>query len=289
MRRMIDTNIWEDATVEELPTMAKLLWVYVLTSPRGNLAGCFELTMRRVSIDTGMDAGQARDAMRELCDAGLVSYSEATSEVLVRNWFKHNWSNSPKLLKPLAEAIHEVKDNAFRAYLADAYEKRAGKEYPYGIDTIPIEDDTVPIGSKAQVKYTADTLSIEHGYSPISISISNTKEEPKGVRGSGEGGADPAVAEAAEEIVAYLNARIGTHYKPKSKGTLKHVSARLREGYTVDDFRTVIDKKCADWRNDPRMAPYLRPETLFGPKFEGYLNEIEIRGGVADGRYDKYR
>ena len=101
--------------------------------------------------------------------------------------------------------------------------------------------------------------------------------------------ADPAVAEAAGEIVAYLNARIGTRYKPKSKGTLKHVSARLREGYTVDDFKTVIDKKCADWRNDPRMAPYLRPETLFGPKFEGYLNEIEIRGGVADGRYDKYR
>ena len=100
---------------------------------------------------------------------------------------------------------------------------------------------------------------------------------------------DPAVETAAEEIVAYLNARIGTRYKPKSKGTLKHVSARLREGYTVDDFKTVIDKKCADWRNDPRMAPYLRPETLFGPKFEGYLNEIEIRGGVADGRYDKYR
>lgn len=287
MRRMVDTNIWEDAKVEELPMTAKLLWVYVLTSPRGNLAGCYELTMRRVSIDTGLTAEQAREAMRELCGAGLASYSDETCEVLVHNWFKHNWSNSPKLLKPLAEAICAVKDKRFADYLVTAYENRAGKEFPYAIDTVQNTTDTVSIPLKPKVEYPVDTLSIEHEYSPISISTTNPKEDPKGVGGSGEGGTDPAVAEAAEEIVAYLNAKLGTSYKPKSKGTLKHVSARLRDGFTVADFKTVIDKKAAAWMGTD-MAPYLRPETLFGGKFEGYLNEITKEAG-KDARFDKYR
>jgi hypothetical protein len=46
----------------------------------------------------------------------------------------------------------------------------------------------------------------------------------------------------------------------------------LAEGFTIDDFKTVIDKKCAEWLGDSKMEPYLRPETLFGTKFESYLN-----------------
>ena len=47
----------------------------------------------------------------------------------------------------------------------------------------------------------------------------------------------------------------------------------MNDGYTVDDFKTVIYKKAKQWKNDARMCQYLRPETLFGSKFEGYLNE----------------
>jgi len=47
----------------------------------------------------------------------------------------------------------------------------------------------------------------------------------------------------------------------------------MKEGFCVEDFQTVIDKKTAMWKNDTKMVGFLRPETLFGPKFEGYLNE----------------
>ena len=73
-------------------------------------------------------------------------------------------------------------------------------------------------------------------------------------------------------IVEYLNKKAGTRYKPTSKETQKHINARLAEGYTVDDFVQVIDKKCAAWKGDAKMEEYLRPSTLFGTKFEGYLN-----------------
>lgn len=50
----------------------------------------------------------------------------------------------------------------------------------------------------------------------------------------------------------------------------------MSEGFNVDDFKAVIDKKCADWLKTD-MEKYLRPETLFGTKFEGYLNEKQGR------------
>lgn len=90
-------------------------------------------------------------------------------------------------------------------------------------------------------------------------------DEPKGSVTNG-------YIQPVTEIVDYMNQKLGTHYKPKSQGTQKHIVARLKEGYSVEDFRKVIDKKCAQWMGSS-MAKYLRPETLFGSKFEGYLNE----------------
>lgn len=78
--------------------------------------------------------------------------------------------------------------------------------------------------------------------------------------------------EEAKQVIDYLNNRIGSHYR-HSDSSLKHVLARLHDGFTVADCRVVIDKKAAEWQNDPKMAQYLRPETLFGSKFENYLNQ----------------
>lgn len=75
-----------------------------------------------------------------------------------------------------------------------------------------------------------------------------------------------------EEIVEHLNQCAGTHYKATTANTRKLIKARLKEGFTVDEIKLVIDKKCADWLHKPTMVEYLRPETLFGPKFESYLN-----------------
>ena len=74
------------------------------------------------------------------------------------------------------------------------------------------------------------------------------------------------------EIISYLNEKAGTKFKFSTAKTRSVIHARLSEGFKVDDFKTVIDKKCAEWIGDPKMEKYLRPETLFGTKFEGYLN-----------------
>ena len=78
--------------------------------------------------------------------------------------------------------------------------------------------------------------------------------------------------ELYSEIVSYLNKKAGTKYRPSTPKTQALIRARESEGFSLDDFKIVIDKKCAEWIGDERMEQYLRPETLFGTKFEAYLN-----------------
>ena len=74
------------------------------------------------------------------------------------------------------------------------------------------------------------------------------------------------------EIVAYLNNKAGTSF-PDSKDTRRHIRARWEEGFRLEDFKAVIDKKVDEWRTDAKMAPFIRPLTLFSTKFESYLNQ----------------
>lgn len=74
------------------------------------------------------------------------------------------------------------------------------------------------------------------------------------------------------EIIDYLNKKLGSTYRATTKATQQHINARLAEGFTVEDFKRVIDNQCAKWKSDAKMAQYLRPATLFGAKFESYLN-----------------
>lgn len=73
-------------------------------------------------------------------------------------------------------------------------------------------------------------------------------------------------------IVDDLNRVVGTNYRSSSQKTRRLIKARWTEGFRLDDFQQVIAKKAKEWMGTD-MAKYLRPETLFGTKFEGYLNQ----------------
>ena len=74
-----------------------------------------------------------------------------------------------------------------------------------------------------------------------------------------------------QRVIDYLNEKTGKNYKAKSY--VKIIIARFNDGFTEKDFFKVIDNKVSDWGNNEKMAPYLRPQTLFGNKFDSYLNQ----------------
>jgi uncharacterized phage protein (TIGR02220 family) len=93
-------------------------------------------------------------------------------------------------------------------------------------------------------------------------------------------GQDPTSPIPFSEIINYLNEKIGTNYKASTKATKTKINARWQEGFKLDDFKRVIDCKAAAWQYDTKMNQYLRPETLFGTKFESYLNACKSQPDV---------
>jgi uncharacterized phage protein (TIGR02220 family) len=77
-------------------------------------------------------------------------------------------------------------------------------------------------------------------------------------------------------VVDYLNEKCGTDYRTTTKKTRDLITARAKEGFGLHDFHKVIDKKVAAWGDDDKMKIFLRPITLFGTKFESYLNEKKV-------------
>lgn len=78
--------------------------------------------------------------------------------------------------------------------------------------------------------------------------------------------------EEIKGIIEYLNIKSNSHYKYSTDKTQTLIKARIKDGFTLDDFKIVIDKKCEEWLGTD-FEKFLRPETLFSNKFEGYLNQ----------------
>lgn len=80
------------------------------------------------------------------------------------------------------------------------------------------------------------------------------------------------IKEKVNSIINYLNLKAGAMYKATNSKTINLVKSKLKDGFTVDDFKTVIDKKVKAWKGT-LFEQYLTPFTLFGDKFEIYLNQ----------------
>lgn len=102
---------------------------------------------------------------------------------------------------------------------------------------------------------------------------------------------NPALQDICYQVVKYLNKKTFKNFKPESKKTVDLIKLRLSEGYTLDDFYTVIDKMTQCWLSNGRLEEYLRPITLFGDKFEEYLegnwerNEVDWSSQYYDTVY----
>jgi len=89
------------------------------------------------------------------------------------------------------------------------------------------------------------------------------------------------------KIVDFLNECTGKSFKPNSKVAIKNINDRLKEGYTLDDFIKVISVKATKWLGT-KWEDYLTPSTLFGNKFDSYLNEkINIEKTKQDNAYEQ--
>ena len=230
--RTIQMSFWTDTkVVDSFSPEDKYFYLYLMTNPHTNLAGCYEVSMKQVADETGY----AKETVEKLIERmeethKVIRYSKTTKEILILNWSKYNWTKSADFQKPLLREIDAVKDAGFKAYLEESID---------GLGTV--------LGrSKDPVGTTVTVTDIDNEF----ISL-------------------------FKQIIDYLNTKAKTRYKYTSDKYKKAVHARVEEGFTLTDFQEVIDKKCAEWIGT-EWEKFLRPETLFGTKFEGYLNQRSV-------------
>lgn len=149
--------------------------------------------------------------------------------------------------------------------------ERNGNVYGKNIYTINHEIQIIEKqDSRCSENESAENESAENlSTNSNSININNINNNNKEYKDIGQVAPDRP---PYNEIIDYLNVKTGKAYRWQGKATQSHINARFAEGYTVEDFKKVIDNKAAEWK-DGKMEQYLRPETLFGTKFEGYLNQ----------------
>lgn len=114
------------------------------------------------------------------------------------------------------------------------------------------------------------------------------KEKVKDINNNMSGKPDGTyLMPTVQEVVNYLNQKAGTHYRVNVRQTVDKIKARLNDGFTVDDFKKVIDIKTAEWTGT-EWQKFIRPETLFGAKFESYLNQKPAQKKSAAGQFANF-
>lgn len=165
--RTIQLSFWTDSKViDEFTPEDKYFYLYLMTNPHTNLCGCYELSTKAASDDTGY----TKDTIERLIDRferihKVICYSKETKEVLIVNWSKYNWTESPKFRVALSAEIEKVKNNSFKAFLTDLFSGNDTVSIPYGYgsDTSVTVTDTV---------YVIDSVSDKSNIPPTKEDIS---------------------------------------------------------------------------------------------------------------------
>lgn len=136
--RNISMDFWTDSkVVDDFTPEDRYFHIYVLTNPHTNLCGCYEVSLKQIANETGYNT----DTVLRLLDRfqnvhQTLEYCKETKEILILNWFKYNWTSSPKLDKPLLKDIEAIKNDKFRNYVGGLYNQREPLiPYIYPIDT----------------------------------------------------------------------------------------------------------------------------------------------------------
>ncbi|KWZ77961.1 conserved phage C-terminal domain-containing protein [Anaerococcus tetradius] len=136
----------------------------------------------------------------------------------------------------------------------------------------PIDENVYTLSTKTSIPYRQNSLDpIDENVEENNTRYINTSINKNNIYSRAEEKSDSFIS----EVVDYLNKKSDKNFKSNTNKTISLINARRKEGYTLGDFKKVIDTKTKQWQNDSRMNEYLRPETLFGNKFESYLQQYE--------------
>ena len=213
-----------------------------------------ELTKRQIADDMGMAEQHIGKNINRMINKNIIIVKDNCYQF---NEHYEKWKNLPNRL-----VLNDKK-----------LTKKVSKTNQKGYKNLP--NRLVKLTKKVSLDMpnnTGDSIKnkdLKGGEQPFKKTLKDNKETLKGEK-----------KKLYSEIIKYLNQKTGAHYKVNTPETIKHINARLEEGFILENFKYVIDVKCAEWKgkfnkDGKNMEDFLRPITLFGTKFESYLNQAK--------------
>lgn len=245
--------------------------------------GYFYTTYDMIEEYTGLTIYQAREAINKLLKFKLID--KVKKGMPSRNYFKiiSNFDNLIKIIEDDKNTVNEIKssptnrENPYQQVEKTNLNKwgkstsTSGESQPEQVEKT-YSSNNITNKSSSSNTITSNKSTIKQD---TLINIDNKKENKR---------ENKEFEIFVENILEYLNKVAGTRYKSSTQLYRKHIKARLRENYTLDDFKHVIDVKVVEWKDDIKMARYIRPETLFGTKMATYVAQPKVKriNGVID-------
>ena len=282
VKRIIDTAFWEDSTVLDKYTPEdKYFMLYLLTNPKTTSIGIYSLPKKKCAFDLGYSLDTVNFLLERFeNNYQNIVYNHDNQEVAVLNTLKYTISKGGTPVRDMvSRELLNVKSTHF---LAEVYNRMtdwweiSNRDIDNTIkglfeDELEKRNSLYLINANANANANANTDSVDDSYND---SLEQHSDKPN-------------ESIPYSEIVEYLNEKTNSQYRPTAKKTQNLIKARYNDGFSIDDFKRVIDVKTAEWLNDNRMNKFLRPETLFGTKFESYLNQkSETSKNNTDSNWD---
>ena len=237
IKRVVDTEFWTHPNTEDFTSEDMYFMQWLLTNPFTTQLGIYSISLR----DAANQLRYSKEALLSLLERfqdvyGVIIWSPKTKEIAIKNFLRHSIIKGGK---PVEDCIKKEMTKVKNRNLIY-------QVFDHIVDREDLNETVKKIISEYENDNDNDNEVSGNDSSPI------------------------------REIVEYLNLKTGYHYKHTTNVTRTKIEARLNEGFALEDFKKVIDKKVSEWKGT-KMEQYLRPETLFGSKFEGYLNSNIVK------------
>ena len=240
IKRVVDTEFWTHPNTEDFTSEDMYFMQWLLTNPFTTQLGIYSISLR----DAANQLRYSKEALLSLLERfqdvyGVIIWSPKTKEIAIKNFLRHSIIKGGKPVEDcIKKEMTKVKNKSLIYQVFD-----------YIVDREDLNETVKKIISEYENENDNDNDN----------EVSGNDSSP------------------IREIVEYLNLKTGYHYKHTTNVTRTKIEARIKEGFTLEDFKEVIDKKVSEWKGT-EMEKFLRPETLFGSKFEGYLNANIVKG-----------
>lgn len=154
--RNVQMVFWDDPLiVEKFTPEDRYFYLYLLTNPHSKLCGCYEVSLSVIARETGYSIETVAHLISRFQNQhGVIRYSKSTKEILIINWWKHNWKGGERLANKVAAEIEEIRSKEFKKYLLSCISGTVPQP-PRVSESAPKTDEAKPAPQK---KPSADEI-----------------------------------------------------------------------------------------------------------------------------------